>query len=108
MMPSQQNFVKHFSNKLTSVVLDVYDSWGNLGTIFVNSRTGISMILYIKKVLQNCRPISTYIIKFVLLILKNRMQETLYAIIGEHWSEVIENIIIVHSFYYLWHNLFVK
>ena len=36
---------KHFSNELALVVLDVYDSWGKLGTIVVNSRTGISMIL---------------------------------------------------------------
>ena len=56
-------FYKHFSNELTPVLLDVYDSWGKLGTMGVTSRTGISMIFYIKKVikkiLQNYRPIST-------------------------------------------------
>ena len=56
-------FYKHFSNELASALLDVYDSWGKLGTIGVTSGTGISMIFYIKKVIkkivQNYRPIST-------------------------------------------------
>ena len=56
-------FYKHFSNELTPVLLDVYDSWGKLGTMGVTSRTGISMIFYIKKlikrILQNYRPIRT-------------------------------------------------
>ena len=40
--------------------IDVYNSWGNLDTIGVTSRTGISMIFYIKKViLENYIPIST-------------------------------------------------
>ena len=28
-------FYKHFSNELAPVLLDVYDSWGKLGTISV-------------------------------------------------------------------------
>ena len=39
-----------------------YDSWGRLGTMGVTSRTGISMIFYMKnviKILQSYRPIST-------------------------------------------------
>ena len=36
------------------------------------------------------------------------MQETLDTIIGEHQSEAIKNRIILHSFYYLWHNWCVK
>ena len=56
-------FYKHFSNELTPVLLDAYEPWGKLGTMGVTSRTGISMIFYIKKVikkiLQNYRPIST-------------------------------------------------
>ena len=55
-------FYKHFSNELAPVLLDVYDSWGKLGTMGVTSRTGISMIFYmkkvIKKILQNYRSIS--------------------------------------------------
>ena len=43
-------FYKHFSNELTPVLLDVYDSWGKLGTMGVTSRTGIRMIFCIKKV----------------------------------------------------------
>ena len=55
-------FYRHFSNKLTPVLLDVLkDSWGKLGTMGVTCRTGISMIFYIKKmikkILQNYRPI---------------------------------------------------
>ena len=34
-------FYKHFSNELAAVLLDVYNSWGKLGTINVTSRTGI-------------------------------------------------------------------
>ena len=35
--------------------------------------------------------------KFVLLIIKNRMQKTLVTIIGEHQSETIKNRITVHT-----------
>ena len=84
--------------------MDVFDSWEKLGTMGVTSRTGIS-ILYIKKmikkILQNYRFISTETLKFILLILKNRMQETLDTIIGEHQSETIKNRKISHCFYYL-------
>ena len=56
-------FYKHCSNELALVFLDVYDSWGKLDTMGVTSRTGISMIFYIKRVikkrLQNYGPIST-------------------------------------------------
>ena len=45
-------FYKHFSNEIAPVLLDVYDSWGNLGTMGFTSRTGISMIFYIKKVIK--------------------------------------------------------
>ena len=56
-------FYKHFSNELALILLNVYESWRKLGTMGVTSRTGISMMFYmkkvIKKVLQNYRPIST-------------------------------------------------
>ena len=41
-------FYKHFSNELTPVLLDVYDSWGKLGTMGVTSRTGIILVKYRK------------------------------------------------------------
>ena len=43
-------FYKYFSNELTPVLLDVYNSQGKLGTIGVTSRTIFSTIFYIKKV----------------------------------------------------------
>ena len=57
-------FYKHFSNELTPVLLDVLtDSSGKLGIMGITSRTGISMIFYIKyvikKILQNYRTFST-------------------------------------------------
>ena len=45
-------FYKYFSNKVVPVFLDVYNSWEKLGTMGVTSRTGIIMILYIKKVIK--------------------------------------------------------
>ena len=45
-------FYKHFSNELTPVLLDVYESSGKLGTMGVTSRTRISMISYIKKMIK--------------------------------------------------------
>ena len=41
-------FYKHFSNELAPVLLDVYDSWGKLGTISVTSRTRIISAIYKK------------------------------------------------------------
>ena len=39
---------KHFSNELASLLLDVYDSWGKIGTMGVTSRTEIISIIYKK------------------------------------------------------------
>ena len=54
---------QHFPNELAPVLVVLYDSWRRLGTIGVTSRTGVSMIVYmkkiIKKILQNYISIST-------------------------------------------------
>ena len=47
-MALQQNFI-NFSNELAPVLLDVYDSWGKVGTMDVTSRTGIIYVLYKKR-----------------------------------------------------------
>ena len=38
-------FYKHFLNELASVLLDIYDSWRNLDTVSLTSRTGIISVL---------------------------------------------------------------
>ena len=45
-------FYKHFSNKLDPILLDSYDSWGKLGTMGVTSRSKISMMFYVKRVIK--------------------------------------------------------
>ena len=42
-------FYKHFSNELASVLFDVYDSWGKLGTMGVTSKTGIISAMHKKR-----------------------------------------------------------
>ena len=41
-------FYEHFLNELAPFVLDLYDSWGKLGTMGVTSRTGIISVTYKK------------------------------------------------------------
>ena len=53
-------FYKDFSNELAPVLLDVYNSWGKLGTMDVTSRTGILSVKYKKgdkKDIANYMPI---------------------------------------------------
>ena len=55
-----KHFYKHFSNELAPVLLDVYDSWGNLGIISITSRTGIIYTINKKgdkREIENYRPI---------------------------------------------------
>ena len=41
MIALQHNFIKKNSNEPVPDVLDVYDSWGKVGTMGVTSETGI-------------------------------------------------------------------
>ena len=55
-------FYKHFSDELAPVLLDVYDSWEEFGTMFVSSRTRNISIKYKKgdkKILQTTDPYNT-------------------------------------------------
>ena len=79
----------HCSNEIATVVLDVYDSWRKLGTMFVTSGAGIISVIYIKvdkKDIVNYRSISFLNLHYEIYIkiLKNRMQRTLDTIIGKN------------------------
>ena len=80
-MVLQQNFI----SELASVLLDVYNSCGKLGTMSVTSKAGIISVIYkkvIKKIFQTKDPDTT--------ILKNWLQKTLDTIIGEKKSATIK------------------
>ena len=79
----------HCSSELAPVVLDVYDSWRKLGTMFVTSGAGIISVIYKKidkKDIVNYRNISFLNLHYEIYIkiLKNRMQRTLDTIIGKN------------------------
>ena len=42
-------FYKHFSKDLAPILLEVYDSWKQLGIIGISSRTGIISVIYKKR-----------------------------------------------------------
>ena len=95
-------FYKHFSKDLAPILLEVYDSWKQLGIIGISSRTGIISVIYKKgdkKDIANYRPISLLKLdyKIYTTILKNRMQQTLNNIKGENQTAAIKNRTILHT-----------
>ena len=58
--PRYDGGLKSFSNKLAPVYLDVYNSWGKLGTISVTSKTRIiSHICHIKVIKEILKTIDS-------------------------------------------------
>ena len=81
----QQQSYKYFSIELSIILLNVYDSLENLGTMGATSRTGILHLLYIN---LYCKK-SGY--KIYTTILKNHTQKTLDAMVGENQSAAVKN-----------------
>ena len=95
-------FYEHFSNEVAPILLEVYNSWKQLGIIGISSRKGIISVIYKKgdkKDIANNRPISRLNLDYKIFttILKNRMQITLVNIIGENQIAAIKNrTILIH------------
>ena len=72
----------NFSNELAPVLLHVYDSWGRLGNLGVQtSITRIVFVIYKKAIEKMLQTTDQYTV-----ILKNRQQKALDTIISEKRS----------------------
>ena len=70
---------KTFSNELAPILLDIYDSWGKLGTMEVICGTEITYIIYkikvIEKMISDCK-LQTHILKVLRIdSKKHKIQE---------------------------------
>ena len=95
-------FYKQFSNELAPILLEVYNSWKQLGIIGISSRTGIISVINKngdKKDIANYRLISLLNLDYKIFttILKNRMQKTLDNMIGQNQTAAIKNRTILHT-----------
>ena len=93
-----------FINNIPSNNVYVYQSWETLGIMGVNSRTRDISLIYKKgdkEDIAKYRHILSLNLgyKIYTTILKNRMQETLVAIIDEKKKEKKKNYI-THTFYH--------
>ena len=87
---------------MAPILLEVYNSRKQIGTIGISSRTGIISVIYKKgnkKDMANYRPISLLNLdhKSFTTILKNRMQTTLDDFIGSNQTAAIKNRTILYT-----------
>ena len=85
-MSTSYLLLRKFSNELAIILLNVYDSWGKLGTMSVIFRTRIISALcknMIKMILKAACPCTR--------ILKNQLQKGLDSIISESESAAVKN-----------------
>ena len=103
-----------FINNILSNILYAYQSWKNLGTVGVSSRTGVISAIYkkkvIKKILQTTDPSHSSLDAIIFLFL-NIINIILH---NAHFLNLKTNQLlskknyITHAFYYTWHNSCLK
>ena len=96
-----------FINNILSNILYVYQSWKNLGTIGVSSRTGV---IVIKKILQTTDPshLSLDAIMFLFLNISYIIPHNAHFRNLKTNQVLYEKRTILNTFYYTWHNSCLK